>query len=203
MTRTLAAAAALVLALVAARPAFAQPPGALALSAPPAADPDAPPPVLEHYLGVGVGLGGYNELLIAGAQLDAGLRIPGSPLWLHGAVGAGSTARLFDTGTGSYVRVTAGLEAHGCLLRNTFCVFGGVDAGVLHAQFSGTDSFSLSDSPTMDVVESTHIVAVPRAGFDVGSQTVRFRWTLDVPLDLGGPDPSGGAIVAVAVAYRW
>ncbi len=199
MTRTLAVAtAALVLALVAARPAHAQAPGTIGVSAP--ADPDAPPPVLDHYIAVGGGVGAYNQLLLAGAQVDAGLRIPGSPIWLHGTVGAGSAAWLFDSGNGSFSRATAGFEAHGCLLRNTFCVFGGADLGIFHAAYTGTDSYS---SGGMDVVDSSRLVAVPRAGFDVGSQTMRFRWTLDVPLDLGGADPSGGAVVAIAVAHRW
>jgi hypothetical protein len=146
------------------------------------------------YAGLGVMVGGADGLIVAAANVEGGFHV-GSALWLHALLATGSSSEFLGHGSGSFSQSRAGLELQGCTSREMLCVFGGADAGIQHATWSGTGLFEDSESRGAPA----HTVVVPRVGVDTGG-AARMRVAFDLAVDDEGV---AGGNLTFGFAARW
>ncbi len=159
-----------------------------------------------RYLETDVMIGGATPVVgpnILGAVSGGYLLRPN--LWGHAEVAAGPAAD--DQGTGSNWQARAGLEARACTASGVACALAGLDAGVLHGQWTRQD---MPD----EYERVTAAVLVPRLGFDLGGRSLRARVELEIDEAIAGshvtsfmpPTTPGGTIgveLAAGAAYQW
>jgi hypothetical protein len=187
-------------------PGAPPPPPSSPPSLTPPSDPESPPPPpspppaavhVDHaYVGAGPALGVAAFFTVA-MMLEGGVKLPDLPLWVRGAVAAGSS---FDfEGGGPLRRGGIGLEGRACSGR-VVCGFLDFEVGYQ------TEVWESSDDPT----EHHHGAIVGgRAGLDVGA-SVRFRAALEIfryrhASDVMGSsvDWEGGGSISIGLAYQF
>src|SRR5262245_54557889 len=178
--------------------AFAQP-GATPLArdldeptSPPAAVPT--PPAEHGYVGGGVLVGATSSFINLGLVAEGGLKLGGSPLWLHGVFARGDS---FDfEGGGPLTRGMLGIDLRGCSSPG-FCGFIGVDAGYQELIWSAQDEMT---------EDHTGVVFGPHVGIDVGGDHVRARFAFEVlrfgDRSTGDTEWRGGGGFTTTVVYR-
>ncbi|MCX5748131.1 MAG: hypothetical protein NT062_37200 [Proteobacteria bacterium] len=141
----------------------------------------------DGFVAVGT-LVGTDAAPYATVALEAGRPIS-THLAAHLQLAGGTTFSYGDADT--YATARGGLEATGCLA-SSLCAFAGLDLGVRHEEFAASRYDELKTT--------TGAIAVPRAGIDVGSASMRFRATLGVVIE---PTAVVGGDLSLAVAYRF
>lgn len=159
------------------------------------------------YISTGptVGVGGEQDWLTAGAELDAGYRL--NDTWLahahYGAswrVGDGAVNQGVDfvSPTRQLNDVRVGLLAEPCHGRSV-CWFAGVDAGYRFGHFAG-----------MTMPDVSGVIVTPQVGLDISTGSIHVRpaieWTIsyarsqtpEVPFI-----PDMALMLGVAAAYAW
>lgn len=143
------------------------------------------------------------------AALEGGWRLGDGPAWLHAAATWGATGD--DQGPGSNLQLRGGLEGRACLWSGAACGVGGVDAGFQSGHWSDRDAPARNES-------SEALVAIPRAGLDLGGRNWRARMGLELdygvlarrernPVTAGFPSGASSGLVGVeanaGLAYQW
>jgi hypothetical protein len=155
------------------------------------------------YVGVGAELGGQRALM-GGIKIDGGLRLGGSPLFARAQVTGGGSGS-----DGDYQQIRIGVESRACSASGWVCAFAGIDAGYQHDNmidrpltfWSGDNTGS---GPSPDMTEAHDLMAVPRAGVEVG-KTVRVRAALDVPFTtrLDERENRAGVALSLGLGYAF
>ena len=173
----------------------AQPSTYVAAPAPSPTAPTAP----TSYVQIGLTAGFLpSDFIGTGFNLEGGLRLGPSPLWLHAAVGAGLEAMLL-AGNGTYAQVRAGLETRFCSNR-ALCGFAGVDVGFLNESVTPISLDDDGGSTMMPAEQKATWLVVPRIGIDLGSRSFRIRPTLDLLIAEQG---ERGFDVSWSIAKEW
>jgi hypothetical protein len=153
--------------------------------------------------------------------IDGGYRL-GDVLWLHGGVGFGGTIDNLGShapNSGSNGLVRGGIETRWCGgPHHLLCAAGGLDLGASHGTWAPTASMAYSHAyGPVDSMTSTALLAIPRAGFDIGGDSVRARIGVEADLavlerttsQLAGAEMTEsrpgfvGIELAAGVAYQW
>ena len=113
---------------------------------------------------------------------------------------------------GDYQQVRIGYEHRGCVLNDSLCGFGGIDAGYQHDHIAKRAfDWGFGDGPTADYVVDAHdLLLVPRAGVEVGHD-IRARLSLELPfyrrldmrMDSDRSDGGVGLSVSAGLGYAF
>ena len=143
----------------------------------------ADPAPTTHYVDTDVMIGAARPIAGLNAMLgvDAGVHWQDN-VWLHGAIAAGPGGD--DQGTGTNANAHGGLELRGCTTGGVACAEAGVDVGVQRGTWRSNYDMSAETASS--------IIAVPRAGFDVGGRRVRFHMGLEADVALAGTHEATG-----------
>jgi hypothetical protein len=157
-------------------------------------------PAKDGYIGLGVELGDQRALM-GGVKLDGGYRLGESPLFARAQITGGKSGS-----DGDYQQLRAGVEARGCVIRELFCGFAGVDAGYQHDNMIDQSIWlgDASDRPSPAMTEAHDLMAVPRVGIELGTP-IRLRAALDVPVTtrLDERENRIGAVLSLGVGYAF
>jgi hypothetical protein len=158
---------------------------------------------------------GWNVM----ATVDGGYRFSDA-LWAHVELGYGPTvANLGNHGAngGTNGEVRAGVEARWCAHRMV-CGIAGVDLGVQRGTWSTTMYSATVIDGVLESLTSEALVAIPRAGLDLGGDTFRVRLVLEADTavidrtttttEMASPTSESrtgiiGVELAMGVAYQW
>lgn len=160
---------------------------------------DAPTPPSKTFVGVET-LAGFDFGVDAQLAIEGGYRL--DDVWsLHGLVATGLAAD--DQGGGAIHQVRAGVEAKTCTTHRLACVYGGIDAGY--------QAYTWRPDPWQEMTadEPHHdMIAVLRAGFDVGGRHLRVRPGIETYSAIAGGGTGGtsgllGMNLDLGVAYQW
>jgi hypothetical protein len=168
------------------------------------------PPRSTQYLDLGVEAGSLRAL-VGGANLQGGYRLGDTPLFAHAQLSAGRSGS-----DGDYQQLRVGAEARGCVWREHFCLFTGLDVGYQHDHVVDEPSFLFSlawDNDETYVASAHDVIAVPRLGFEVGGP-LKVRAAIELPMykTIAGDTPmthngqvrSGvGALASLGVSYSF
>ncbi|HEY1557969.1 MAG TPA: hypothetical protein VGF94_24235 [Kofleriaceae bacterium] len=169
--------------LVATASIAAAQPALTAATPAPAAEPSS-------YFAAGGVYGAAPRTMFIGASFEYGAQIRQGPLWFHAQVVAADAGEIDDGPLpGTLLQGRVGIEARDCSTA-WLCMIASVDGAVTHTQY-------MSDDASLDRVGA---MVIPRVGFDVGTQYLRVRPTIEL-----GVDSDGMAQLAVTatVAYRY
>jgi len=161
---------------------------------------DATQPVAASngYFGAGATIGAARGIK-GGMFIDGAKRLGETPLFVRGQMTGGKSGS-----EGSYTQFRAGIEARGCVAQQFVCAFGGVDAGYQRDHMVERLIFTGEN----ETIDANDLVAVPRAGLEVGRK-IRLRSIIEAPLynRLGAPsemttsnDRGAGLMLSLAVA---
>ena len=139
---------------------------------------------------------GADRFAHAALTLEGGVKVPNTPLWIHGMAATGN-ATDFEGG-GPYNRVLAGIETRSCS-SIYLCLSLDLDAGYQTLTWSGDPG---------DADEHYEGMALAgRIGIDTGGEHVRFRAALEIVTvhDHSNVTPlawDSGAGLALGIAYQ-
>ena len=160
------------------------------------------------YVESGLMVGVNNGFIVGTLSASGGVRVGSSDVWIHAAVADGNAAVVEDNGSGTYLQLRGGPELRKCVLNGAVCGIGGVDIGMEHATYS--EPMGLSSSAQMVVDDTTHTIAVPHLGFDLGGKHLRYRPSIQLPISLssaGATDQFGHGVTGIdatgSIAYVW
>ncbi len=120
-----------------------------------------------------VSIGGLTALQAVGQlALDVSWQSPARAWWFRGEAATGITSAI-DEGHGHVYELRAGIEhvRHAC----PGCFYYGIDLAFVSGE--------MYDDP--EDWKMTGVLAIPRAGIDIGGERIRFRLGAELPLGVG------------------
>lgn len=148
----------------------------------------------DTYVSGGATFGGEGDPggFYAGGTVEAGRRLSGSSLWVHGMVVGGKSFGFEEVTTheGPALQLRLGIEGRSCTLDGALCMVAGLDGALTHVDHIAH----------YETINMTVPLVIARLGLDIGSRHVRVRPGIDV--GFYGLIPAQGAITG-AIAYQW
>jgi hypothetical protein len=160
-----------------------------------AESPETTAPSPQHAIGIGAYLGTIRDEA-SGLYVDGARELRDS-WYLRAQIAAGQPVimRGFDNiHYGYHVLARAGIEARRCTANHGVCGFAGTDVGYLYEKIENRGI-----TPMLDFAHE--LVAVPRAGVELGKSFLRLRVTVEVPLYVRVDDSGGGAGLLMGLGY--
>jgi hypothetical protein len=137
------------------------------------------------YVQGGAMVGANDGYLAGSAVLAGGLQLGESPLWVHGQVVHGAVDQLFGEGSGTLDQARLGLELRECAVHGIVCGIAGIDAGIQHTHYVGSEAnlFDASASEPLMTMDHAAGIAVARVGLDIGGKHLRYRPEIEMAYD--------------------
>ncbi len=156
---------------------------------------DEAPPEGDRYAALGLG-GSFLKWAHGSLVLDAGQRLPGLPLWLHGRIAGGYATDLEMTGWS--VRAEAGVEGRLCTRGGGLCGTLGLDAGVLGGRISDSDDVHGLLVPMAAARAGVEAEVAPHVVLSLTVEGLHMFQKND-----GTDDPQFGAGIQLSLLRRW
>jgi len=145
---------------------------------------------------------GEDLAVFFAGSVDGGHQLGTTAMWLHAMVAEGGMGTLDGGGStmsSSYFTIRAGAEARWCMVP-ALCTVGGLDLGFRHEHLIAADEQILDN----------RLIAVARAGLDIGGAHFRFRPGIEISFGSDGADGGSlrpnivdGLALTASVAYLW
>lgn len=156
---------------------------------------------------IGAGSLGIQRSIQGGVSLEGGKHLAGTHRFIRGQLAFGVSGRA-----GDYQQVRIGYEHRGCIVHDTLCAFGGIDAGYQHDRVESRPlEWGFSNGPSADYMVDAHdLILVPRAGVELGrhikarlSLELPFYRRLDTHIDADSSDGGMGLSVSAGLGYAF
>ncbi len=156
---------------------------------------------------IGAGSVGIQRAIQGGASVEGGKHLAGTHRFIRGQLAFGVSGRV-----GDYQQVRIGYEHRGCIVHDTLCAFGGIDAGYQHDRVERRLlEWGFGDGPSADYMVDAHdLILVPRAGVELGrhikarlSLELPFYRRLDTHMDADSSDGGVGLSLSAGLGYAF